>query len=84
MKRVRISIEWDNGVMASLLKAVTACIEELKLLDNPKRVSKIYTVATILRNINAAYYENQSSHYFNLTPTSKFCSKLHPADAKLP
>jgi hypothetical protein len=71
MKKVRVSIEWNYGVTASLFKAVNN-LEKLKLLNNQKRVSKIYTVATILRNIHAGYYGNQSSQYFNLTLPPNF------------
>ena len=64
MKRVRISIEWNYGTTAALFKCV--CNKhKLKLLQS-KSVSKIYTVATILRNLHIGLYGCQSSNYFDL------------------
>ena len=64
MKHVRISIEWNYAVTASLFKYVI-CPEKLKLLQS-SRVSKIYTVATLFRNFHVAIYGSQSSKYFHL------------------
>ena len=64
MKRVRISIEWDYGFTASLFKYI--CTEsKLKLLKDSEKVSKVYTVATLLRNFYIALYGCQTSNYFN-------------------
>ena len=64
MKKVRISIEWDYGYTASLFKYVTNK-RKLQVLKGGI-VSKIYTVATIFRNIHAGFYGCQTSNYFNV------------------
>ena len=64
MKQVRISIEWDYGHTAALFKYVGRK-DKLKLLKG-KIVSRIYTVATILRNIHAGIYGSQTSNYFGV------------------
>ena len=66
MKKVRISIEWDYGHTASLFKYVSS-LSKLKLLKSSEMVSKVYTVATILRNIHTGFYGSQTSNYFNVT-----------------
>ena len=64
MKKVRISIEWDYGATASLFKYI--CNDQkLKLLQDKDKVSKVYTVAILLRNFHIALYGCQTSNYFN-------------------
>jgi hypothetical protein len=55
MKTVRISIEWNDGVTASLFTYV-ARSDKLKTLKSPQLVSKFYTVATLFRNFHVALY----------------------------
>jgi len=64
MKHVRISIEWNYAVTGSLFRYIRYS-DKFRLLKN-KRVSKIYTVATLFRNFHVALYGSQSSNYFNL------------------
>lgn len=64
MKRVRISIEWNYGHTASLFKYVQRR-DKLQVLRSC-RVAKVYTVATILRNLHCALYGCQTSNYFGL------------------
>jgi hypothetical protein len=64
MKRVRISIEWNYGYTATLFPYV-ASKRKLKVLKG-EITSKVYTVATLLRNIHAALYGSQTSNYFEL------------------
>ena len=66
MKTVRISIEWDYGFTATLFKYLCNTAK-LKLLQNNEKVSKVYTVATLLRNMYIALYGCQTSNYFNFT-----------------
>jgi hypothetical protein len=64
MKHVRISIEWNYMVTTSLFPYL-AKIKKLKILGN-SRVSKIYIVCTILRNLYTMFNGAQSAKYFNL------------------
>lgn len=63
MKRVRISIEWNYGYTASLFTYVGKS-RKLKVLKSDL-VSKIYTVAILLRNIYVCLNGCQTSNYFN-------------------
>lgn len=73
IKKVRISIEWNYGVTASLFKYV-GMKWKLKLLKSDS-VSKIYTVATLLRNLHVAVYGNETSNYFDVVLPSDFVEK---------
>jgi len=74
MKSVRISIEWDYGATASMFEYV--CTKrKLKVLKNPDTVSKIYIVATILRNCHICLYGCQTSHYFGVDIPENFLHK---------
>jgi hypothetical protein len=73
MKKVRISIEWDYKYTASLLKYVTNK-RKLQVLKGDT-VSKIYTVATIYRNIHAGFYGCQTSNYFNVSLSDNYVEK---------
>jgi len=64
IKKVRIAIEWDYGHTATLFEYVKR-ESKLKLLKS-KIVSRIYTVATILRNIHVGFYGSQTSNYFGV------------------
>jgi hypothetical protein len=70
MKRCRISIEWDYGYTASLFKYV-ACERKLKLLKG-HLVAKVYTVATILRNIVQGFSGGETSNYFDVALPSNY------------
>jgi hypothetical protein len=70
MKSVRISIEWDYGHTSALFK-YTCDKEKLKVFHS-SIVSKIYTVATILRNLHAGYYGGQTSNYFEVQCADNF------------
>ena len=64
LKSVRIAIEWNYGFTAALYKYL-GLQGKLKLLQS-NTVTKVYTVATLLRNCNVSLYGGQSSNYFNL------------------
>ena len=65
MKRVRISIEWNYCTTASLFRYV--CNKrKLKLLES-NTVSKVYIVATLIRNLHVEHYGCQTSNYFGIT-----------------
>lgn len=70
MKRVRQSIEWNYGVTASKFKYVQNHYK-LKILHSDN-VAKVYTVATIFRNLNVGLYGGQCSNYFNLRLPDNF------------
>ena len=70
MKKVRMSIEWSYGHTVSLFKYV-GIKHKLKVLADVK-VQKVYTVATILRNIHAALYGCQASSYFDISLPTNF------------
>jgi len=73
MKRVRISIEWNYGTTAAMFKYV--CNKrKLKVLQS-NTVSKVYTVATILRNLHIGLYGCQTSNYFDLDIPNNFIEK---------
>lgn len=65
MKSVRIAIEWNYGCTASLFKYL-GMHWKLELLKSSETVSKLYTVATILRNFKAILSGTQCSNYFNI------------------
>jgi transposase-like protein len=54
MKRVKKSIEWNNGTTAAMFNYVCQK-RKLKVLQS-SNVSKVYTVATILRNLHIGLY----------------------------
>ena len=62
--KVRISIEWNYATTSNLYRYL-ANLDKLKLLSE-SQVTKVYTVATILRNCHVALYGSETSHYFNL------------------
>jgi hypothetical protein len=70
LKKVRICIEWDYGHTATLFEYVRKKAK-LKLLKS-KIVSRIYTVATILRNIHVGFYGSETSNYFDLDLPDNF------------
>ena len=70
MKQVRISIEWNYGITASLFPYINMK-SKLKILKS-KQVSKIYIVAALLRNFHAILYGNQTSNYFDYCFPSNF------------
>ena len=72
MKAVRISIEWDYGGTASLFEYVSGTKRKLKLLKNSDAVSKIYIVATILRDCHICLYGCQTSNYFEVDIPENF------------
>ena len=73
MKRVRISIEWNYGTTAAMFKYVCQK-RKLKVLQS-SNVSKVYTVATILRNLHIGLYGCQTSNYFDLDIPDNFIEK---------
>jgi hypothetical protein len=70
MKRVRVSIEWNYGCTASMFRYLNTK-RKFQILKS-SNVSKIYTVATLLRNISIGYYGCQSSNYFNVNVSDNF------------
>jgi hypothetical protein len=64
MKRVRISIEWNYGYTVSLFRYVGQK-HKLKVMRRAT-VMKVYTIATLMRNLHIGFYGGQSSNYFNL------------------
>ena len=64
MKRVCVGIEWNYGVAGSLFRYLRYK-DKFAILES-SRVSKIYTVATLLRNFHIALYGGQSMDYFAL------------------
>ncbi len=73
MKSVRISIEWNYGHTASMFKYLVTK-EKLNVLDCTA-TAKVYTVATLLKNIHCGYYGSQTSNYFGLELPRDFVSK---------
>lgn len=73
MKKVRIAIEWNYGYTASLFNYLLHT-RKLKVLQS-HRVSKIYTVVTLLRNMYIGMYGGQSSNYFQLSLPNNFVEK---------
>jgi hypothetical protein len=68
--KVRIAIEWNYMITASLYSYLT---NENKLrLMGSNNVAKIYTVATILRNCHVALYGSETSYYFGLEIPENF------------
>jgi hypothetical protein len=63
-KSVRISIEWNYMVTASLY-GYLADFDKLRVLGSDN-VSKVYTVATFLRNCHVTMYGSMTSCYFEL------------------
>ena len=70
MKQVRISIEWNYGTTVSLFPYLNNKTK-LKILQS-NQVSKIYIVATLLRNFYACLYGNQTSNYFDYSFPDNF------------
>ena len=68
--KVRISIEWNYGATGNLYGYLSNH-SKLKLLSS-NVVSKIYTVATILRNCHVALYGCETSNYFNIYMPPQF------------
>ena len=64
MKSVRESIEWNYGYTGALFRYVRTK-RKLQVLKGVT-VTKVYIVATILRNCYIAKYGGQTSNYFNL------------------
>ena len=64
MKRTRISIEWDYGHTSTLFKYLTTQ-DKLKLMISDE-IAKVYTVATILKNLHVILYGCETSNYFEL------------------
>ena len=72
MKKVRISIEWNYGCTASLYRYV-GMKHKLQVLG-PSRCTKVYVVATLLRNFRHGYYGCETSHYFDVSLQRDFVS----------
>jgi hypothetical protein len=66
MKKVRISIEWNYGSTSEMFKFLQLP-RKMRLLANPRQVSKVYTVCTLFRNFYTILNGNQTSAYFNYT-----------------
>lgn len=62
MPKMRISNEWSYGVTANLFPYIKTKLK-LKLLLSPL-YSKLYVVATIMRNAHLCLYEGLSTSYF--------------------
>ena len=74
MKQVRISIEWNYGGTAAMFKYLQ---NKTKLtLLTEARTSKVYIVATLLRNIHCMYYGSQTSNYFGLLMPDNMVQKF--------
>jgi hypothetical protein len=72
MKKVRISIEWNYMTTASLFSYV-AFKRKFKILSSmASAISRVYIVATLLRNIHACYYGNLTMNYFNVILPNNF------------
>lgn len=66
-------------VTGSLFKYVNRP-EKLRILAS-SRVSKVYTVATLLRNFHCCLYGNQTSCYFRLTtPDNMLANYINQID----
>jgi hypothetical protein len=63
-KKMRISIEWNYGVTSQLFGYLKN-LNKLRIMETD-RVSKIYTVATFLRNCHVCLYGSISASYFDL------------------
>jgi hypothetical protein len=70
MKKVRISIEWNYMTTASLFKYLRQH-DKLRLLQS-HTVTKVYTVATLLKNFHTCLYGNQTSNYFDFIFSPNF------------
>ena len=64
LKSVRESIEWNYGYTSALFRYIMTK-RKFKLM-NAGIVSKVYIVATLLRNFHVALYGGQTSNYFGL------------------
>jgi len=64
MKSVRESIEWNYMVTGTLFK-YTSNIQKLRIMESPV-ISKIYTVATLLRNFHVCLYGSITSKTFGI------------------
>jgi hypothetical protein len=71
--KTRVSIEWNYGMTANLFSYLRNIVK-LKLLASFK-VTRIYTVATILRNCHVALYGSETSHYFDIIFPVNFLEK---------
>ena len=67
---MRISIEWNYQVTSNLYEYLKN-FNKLRLLGSTI-VSKIYVVATILRNCHVCLYGSETSYYFEVTPPTLF------------
>jgi hypothetical protein len=63
-KSVRISIEWNYMITASLFKYIITS-SKLRLMAS-NNVAKVYTVVTLLRNCHVALYGSETSNYFDI------------------
>jgi hypothetical protein len=63
-KSVRISIEWNYMITASLFKYIITS-SKLRLMAS-SNVAKVYTVVTLLRNCHVALYGSETSNYFDV------------------
>lgn len=73
MKSVRISIEWNYGVTATLFRYLRRT-DKLKVLQSDS-VMKVYTVATLFRNLHIGLYGGNTSTYFGLVAPHDFVEK---------
>lgn len=64
MKSVRESIEWNYMVTGTLFK-YTSNLDKLRIMESPV-ISKIYTVATLLRNFHVCLYGSITSKNFGV------------------
>ena len=67
-KSVRISIEWNYMVTASLFQYIITS-SKLRLMAS-NNVAKVYTVVTLLRNCHVALYGSETSNYFDVVMPS--------------
>ena len=71
--KVRIMIEWNYGITGSIYSYLRNH-DKLRLLAS-NIVSKVYTVATILRNCHVCMYGCETSMYFGLTFEDDFLER---------
>lgn len=73
MKTCRVSIEWNYGGTAAQFPYL--CNKRKLHILKSARISKIYIVTTILRNVLIGYNGCQSSSYFKIGRRDKFVEK---------
>jgi hypothetical protein len=66
LKSLRVSVEWNYALVSHNLFRCLSSFDKLRLLSSD-RVSKMYSVAIILKNCHVCLYGCQSMSYFDLT-----------------